>query len=397
MKITAALFALAAAQHGIEHDHHLNGAGIQTNDEVINQNNIRPDSQIGSNRNQVTRHPTPAPTSESDAFDNIQASAPPTVASGNTDQIDEQDALDTMPTVMPTSFPTKDQSDTDGKGTTCCEGTFCRPVGWVGAGAGDQFCNVWKCNPNQSEFSEGTDANNNGHFSKQVRTCSVEEHNNYNFCSHTTCSFAANDYSGGKMVINVHSDHREETGGNHMCGYAKHSMANNDNGAAGIYAQEMGSHITADTKGAQSATRPSCDCVCFGARRQDADNFARVLNQARVMPGNQAGTDETTNNNHAYDTANNGNNLYSKHSNADVYAATGNNNAQSFSGSNKGDWSGSSTHTNDATKTEYLENGPGTDGAQYANDQYVAHFHGDTQTDSPYDNTHKQASLYSGN
>merc|ERR1712054_65949 len=97
-------------------------------------------------------------------------------------------------------------------------------------------------------------------------------------------------------------------------------------------------------------------------------------NQDRIMPGNQAGTDETTNNDHAYDTTNNHNNFYSKHSHADVYQETGNNNANAYVGSNKGNWAGSSTHQNGA------------------------HFHQDgTDNTDPYDQTHKNAALYSGN
>merc|ERR1711861_78656 len=153
----------------------------------------------------------------------------------------------------------------------------------------------------------------------------------------------------------------------------KHGIENNANGAAGIYMQDMGSHITATTRGQQTSGRPECDCVCYGAKRQDADNFARVLNQDRIMPGNQAGTDETTSNNHAY----------------------------AYVGSNKGNWAGSSTHQNGATRTEYLENEAGAranGNVPYQNDQYAAHFHQDgTDNTDPYDQTHKNAALYSGN
>jgi hypothetical protein len=63
MKLTTAFLALAAAQDGIDGDHHLNGAGVglDTLDEVINENNIRADGQQGSNRAQITRAPTAAP------------------------------------------------------------------------------------------------------------------------------------------------------------------------------------------------------------------------------------------------------------------------------------------------------------------------------------------------
>ena len=45
--------------HGIDGDHHLNGAGIQSHNEDVNTANIRPDGQVGSNYNQVTSYPTP--------------------------------------------------------------------------------------------------------------------------------------------------------------------------------------------------------------------------------------------------------------------------------------------------------------------------------------------------
>jgi hypothetical protein len=429
MKITAFLFTLAAASRtdGVrgydastahadsDHttsesvaDHHLNGAGdggianSATDPNLIHTENIRPDGQYGSHRNQTTRFPTPAPTNKHDAFGNMHNSSLIN-STGDTTVIDEQTGVSDMPTASPTKFPTKDQSDTDGKGTVCSDGAgFSRPVGWVGAGPGDQFCNVWKCNPGKTAFTQGNHEDNQGHFSKQVRVCSVEEHD-YTFCSHTTCSFAANNFSQGKLVINVHSDHREETGGNHTCGYAKHGIANNADGAAGIYQQDMGSHITSATRGAQTATRPECDCVCYGPKRQNATNFARVLNNLRVMPGNEAGTDETTNNNHAYDTANNHNNFYSKHSHADTYVETGNNNAgNNYVGSNVASWAkdGSGTHQNGATRTEYLENEAGArnGNSQYQNDQYVAHSHQDgTDNSNPYDESHKSAALYSGN
>lgn len=284
---------------------------------------------------------------------------------------------------------------------------FKRPVGWVGAGPGAEFCNVWKCEDGSGgEFSEGNDTGFNGpdaqaHFKRQKRKCSVEEHD-YNFCSHTTCTFAVNDFSDNKKVINVHSDHREETGGNHTCGYAKAGFSNNEEGAAGIFDNEMGSHLNDNTEGVHRAgDGNACECVCYGARRQDADNFARVLNQMRVVEnvteGSEDTHDETTNNND-YDADNNHNNFYSKHYHADAYTATGNNNANAYVGSNKGNWDGESTHVNDATKTEYLENGNGVDGHMYANGQYVAHKHvTDGSSTDPYDSTHKNAALYSGN
>jgi hypothetical protein len=55
-----------------------------------------------------------------------------------------------------------------------------------------------------------------------------------------------------RKVIQVRSDHREEIGGKHVCGYSKHSLEK-------------------EAKG--------CACVCSGARRQDANGFSRSLNE----------------------------------------------------------------------------------------------------------------------
>merc|ERR1712166_180759 len=55
-----------------------------------------------------------------------------------------------------------------------------------------------------------------------------------------------------RKVIQVRSDHREEIGGKHVCGYSKHSLEK-------------------EAKG--------CACVCAGNRRQDANGFARSLNE----------------------------------------------------------------------------------------------------------------------
>lgn len=412
---------------------------------------------------------------------------------GNVEQLNEQDPLQAMPTSQPTSFPTKDTESLNhplGNFGTMCEssvawadGTTKRPVGWVGAGPGADYCNVWKCEVGQSAFTE---QNFVGTFRKQKRTCSVEEHGT-NYCSHTSCQFTASssssetkicdfesdtcssllenygdnsytydgngnynsngdgfsrwsgetysyetgpdnahkgtghymyteashpnhdtdfylatkakatalefwfhmkEYSthmdgaflkveqsadgtagswtvlddvaagaqhdrqdspftlhsatsstpmylrihartgrswgsdiaidsvkmtvlgeGGPRVIKVHSDHREEAGGFHKCGFSKHAAA-------------------------RSADRPACDCICHGARRQDAAGFARTLNEVRTAAGtsnpgygfrgvygnHDATTDYDTPND--FDATHNSNNFYSQHSNNGQYVHT---------------------------------------------------------------------------
>merc|ERR1719456_84240 len=176
MKITALLFTLAAAANtddgsndGIKYDHHLNTAGhahgeapAPGHDEYdaatanadtnrIHDENIRPDGQYGSHRNQITRYPTKQPTAKSDAFDNMQNDRDdPNTSRGDTDAIADQTGVGAVPTKEPTAFPTKKNHDgdsagkwnteTDGQtiGSFCKDGDFERPVGWVGAGAGDQ-------------------------------------------------------------------------------------------------------------------------------------------------------------------------------------------------------------------------------------------------------------------
>jgi hypothetical protein len=138
------------------------------------------------------------------------------------------------------------------KGSICestvawADGSTTKPVGWVGAGPGADYCNVWKCEAGNTEFTE---QDFTGTFRKQARTCSIEEHGDA-FCSHTSCTFA-----GSPQVIQVHSDHREEVGGFHKCGFNKHGAEQSDR------------------------LRPACDCICHGDRRQDAKGFARTLNE----------------------------------------------------------------------------------------------------------------------
>jgi len=374
MKITALLFTLAASARtdGVRgydyaqranntindhrdadgalvdgNDHHLNGAGTgggghledgydaDADANLIHKDNIRADGQYGSHRNQTTRYPTPAPTAKHDAFNNMHNGS--LASTGNTTVIDEQvdtaEKISNMPTKQPTAFPTKDQSDADGKGTECTDGDFTRPVGWVGAGPGNQYCNVWKCNPGKTTFSKGTDADNQGHFSKQVRRCHIQDNeDSVNFCSHTTCSFAAINLTVPTNVIKVRSDHRETVGGYHKCGLAQHGMQ------GGHQNNSMGEHL--DNTDHSPDGRPACDCICYGMnetgndsygnphvpanlrltapRRQDVAGFVRALNQTRVV----ADDHDPTINSGTYDTAHNSNNFYSKHSNNGAYTTS---------------------------------------------------------------------------
>jgi hypothetical protein len=195
--------------------------------------------------------------------------------SGNTDQIDAQGDLTEMPTAFPTNYPTKTNFPTSGRGSNCVDGDFVKPIGWVGAGNGNQFCNIWKCD------QKGDGAA----FTKQAKTCSIEEHGS-SFCSHTSCEFKTNTESGNVKVINVRSDHRETVGGYHKCGFARHAMQ------GGFQDNESGAHLDTDNKGG-NVNRPACDCICFGMdsnevpaalrltapRRQDVSGFERTLNE----------------------------------------------------------------------------------------------------------------------
>jgi hypothetical protein len=165
--------------------------------------------------------------------------------------------------------------ETGNRGSNCVDGDFVKPIGWVGAGKGNQFCNIWKCD------QKGDGAA----FTKQAKTCSIEEHGN-SFCSHTSCTFETNTESGNVKVINVRSDHRETVGGYHKCGFARHAMQ------GGFQDNESGAHLDTDNKGG-NVNRPACDCICFGMdsnevpaalrltapRRQDVSGFERTLNE----------------------------------------------------------------------------------------------------------------------
>merc|ERR1711865_1085093 len=134
--------------------------------------------------------------------------------------------------------------------TAWADGSTTKPVGWVGAGPGKNYCNIWKCNPTNKGKANGKFMK--GTFAAQVKQCSIEEHGR-DFCSHTSCTFG-----GSPAVIQVHSDHREEVGGFHKCGFSLHAKA-------------------------RGSKRPGCDCICSGARRQDKLNFARALNDISAI------------------------------------------------------------------------------------------------------------------
>jgi len=201
----------------------------------------------------------------------------------NIDAQATQTDREAAPTARPTAFPTKDTASAEGFGTTCTDATtgFSKPVGWVGPGPAQYYCNVWKFDVAASTFakSEGIGAS----FKGSQRVCSIEERSE-KFCSHVTCERVEVIQNGeSRMVIQVTSDHKETKGGNHKCGYARHSAAS-------------------------SAGRPACDCVCDGARAQDAAGFARTLSEI---------TKDLTITPVSIDTRNNANNLHSKHSNLD--------------------------------------------------------------------------------
>jgi len=358
MKLTCAFLVLAAAavdhttvsdrdsaldtNDNVAHSH-LNGAGIQTQDEVVHDLNIRPDGQKGSNFNQVTRAPSPAPSGDTDMHQAIHVDADET---GNTDQIDEQTGPGAIPTMEPTAFPTKDTASKDAGdenfGTKCCYNNICKPVGWVGAGFNEHYCNVWKCEVDKTDFAQ---QNFVGTFRKQTKVCSVEEHGS-SFCSHTTCTFETNADSGSRKVIMVHSDHKEEVGGMHQCGFSKH----------------------ADARG---ASRPGCDCICTGARRQDANDFQRQMQHISAASrtdgsdttsyqyrGVVNGHDRTTNFDHTqttsdFDANHNSNNFYSQHTNYNMVDTQG---KFSNANANVAGGDGTTNGIDTTTATQYNEN-----------------------------------------
>jgi len=238
------------------------------------------------------------------------------------------------------------------KGSICkstvawADGSTTKPVGWVGAGPGADYCNVWKCEVGNTEFTE---QDFTGTFRKQQKTCSVEEHGT-KFCSHTSCTF-----EGSPRVIKVHSDHREEVGGFHQCGFNQHSA------------------------GLSSRVRPACDCVCKGKRRQDKKGFARGLNAIAGFISNKIKTIknqglrsrevgdnfDATNSKNGFDKRFNSNNFYSQHDNTDRTDLQ--NNLANANGNTEGR---SAVDTTMATQYNQKD--------QKYNGERVAHFHQDS-------------------
>merc|ERR1712072_1362882 len=285
---------------------HLTGAGKLTGkgQKVVNKNPC-------SNFIQLTSAPTPSPSDDKVIHKELSKNSH--TDDSKPDEIDEQNLDDAMPTKQPTAFPTKMTHNQ--KGSKCCaeteKGEFCKYVGWVGAGPGKDYCNVWKC-----EVGDST-------FSMTKKYCSVRDFNDkITFCSHTTCTFVESEEAGTykvgdetitRKVIQVRSDHREEEGGHHTCGFSKKKKPH------------------------RREKRPACDCVCEGDRRQDAAGFEREINEfhtvgkkpkqplvkvgknkkGRNQNQNNKGHDATTNlkSMKAWDEKFNTNNFYSSHKN----------------------------------------------------------------------------------
>merc|ERR1712072_405841 len=300
---------------------HLTGAGKLTGkgQKVVNKNPC-------SNFIQLTSAPTPSPSDDKVIHKELSKNSH--TDDSKPDEIDEQNLDDAMPTKQPTAFPTKMTHNQ--KGSKCCaeteKGEFCKYVGWAGAGPGKDYCNVWKC-----EVGEST-------FSTTKKYCSVPDFNDkITFCSHTTCTFVESEEAGTykvgdetitRKVIQVRSDHREEEGGHHTCGFSKKKKPH------------------------RREKRPACDCVCEGDRRQDAAGFEREINefhtvgkkpkQPLVKVGkNKKGRnqeakklkDATTNlaSNEAWDEKFNTNNFYSSHNNAERKAKKAPNGVSQYS------------------------------------------------------------------
>jgi len=366
MKLTATFIALAAARDL--------AMGSQSANLVVGDDSMGAgivDHTTDDMYNQLSKAPTPAPSGDSDMHDATHVD-PNIVEKGDTTQIDEQTDREAVPTAKPTAFPTKDTShdfgtdDSKGADNTadeCCAGTFCKPTGWVGAGPGADYCNIWKCERTQSSFTEQDFV---GTFRKQTRVCSVEQHG-ADFCSHTTCTYAIHP-DHGKKVIMVHSDHKEEVGGFHQCGFSQHAEA-------------------------RSAGRPGCDCICSGARRQDAADFQRKMSHIAAASrtdgsdttgytyrGVVNGHDSTTNFDHPettsdFDANHNSNNFYSQHTNYNMDDTQG-----KFSNANANTAGGDGTTNgiDTTTATQYNENDHQYQGehSQYGfHKKGVAHVH----------------------
>lgn len=163
--------------------------------QVVNDKNVRPDGQIGSHFNQITRHPTTSPTvGFSPHHKNIEID-------GKVESPLEIE-YNSKPTSSPTAFPTK-------SGDTCTfqsgAFTFSKHVGWRGAGPRSAYCALWSC-----EKAQG------GVFKKQARVCSIDRHTKGKFCSHIKCGYHVSKTSGKSELVSVKHDHREKHGGNHI-------------------------------------------------------------------------------------------------------------------------------------------------------------------------------------
>jgi hypothetical protein len=127
-------------------------------------------------------------------YDNADAPFTMEAASvrGNIDEQTTQTDREHQPTAMPTAFPTKDQSSA--MGSVCKFGDFSKPVGWVGAGPGKYYCNVWKCEATKKTFT----------FKKSMKKCSVEEYGT-SYCSHTTCKMEPTDVVLKQATLAIYS------------------------------------------------------------------------------------------------------------------------------------------------------------------------------------------------
>jgi len=208
---------------------------------------------------------------------------------------------DSMPSNTPTQFPTKVNDNEYGSFCTSTvafpDGKYTKNVGWVGAGPGSDYCNVWKCEVGQTTFSDGI-------FKKQARVCSIDAHKHKgNYCSHIKCKYAKTPTSSGK-VLTVDHDHKEKHGGSHTCVYSTNPHTNQSGKPA---------HLLDD-----------CACLCYGDRRQDKKGFKREINDissqftvsdSRFVDQNHESTAHATTN--FEQSGQNLNNFYSKHTNID--------------------------------------------------------------------------------
>jgi len=253
----------------------------------VNKKNLR------SHFNEITHFPTTAPTMGFD--DHVDATTHGEAATFAPTK------YDSMPSNTPTQFPTKVNDNEYGSFCTSTvafpDGKYTKNVGWVGAGPGSDYCNVWKCEVGQTTFSDGI-------FKKQARVCSIDAHKHKgNYCSHIKCKYAKTPTSSGK-VLTVDHDHKEKHGGSHTCVYSTNPHTNQSGKPA---------HLLDD-----------CACLCYGDRRQDKKGFKREINDissqftvsdSRFVDQNHESTAHATTN--FEQSGQNLNNFYSKHTNID--------------------------------------------------------------------------------